>query len=56
MEEKTLKILIFCEVFLTTEVKLWACAERVDDVNDEAMRRRSEGQRAGGHQQGDNVE
>lgn len=52
----TFKTLTFCELFLTAEVELWAGAERVNDVDNEAMRWRSEWQRAGGYQQSDDME
>ncbi len=50
------KTLTFCELFLTAEVELWAGAEWVNDVDNEAMRWCSEWQRASGHQQSDDME
>lgn len=41
---------------LTAEVELRAGAQRVDDVDDQAVGGGPEGQRPGGHQQGDHVE
>ena len=40
----------------TIKAQLWAGAEGVYDVDDEAVRGRAQGQRARGHQQGHDVE